>query len=419
MLIADLGSPKEKENAISSAALLPDNTPLEFRVLLSACRVFLGTEEPEKLEGLLQQGPEWERLLALSNRHGVMPLLYRSVSQNCPQAVPAEWLARLRMQYMMNAARNMKMTAELLRILDALKEAGIKAMPLKGPVLAQQLYGDVTLRQFSDLDILVAPEDLVNAVEILANRGYGDEETLKETKRKAYLKTTHHFQLFNPNLRFPVEIHWKFSEDLLGLDFNEKSIMESSDFINILDNRVPSLPKDHLLLLLSLHGIKHLWTKLSWILDISIIISFINKKNNIILWHDLEEEERRALSIGFSLAGKFFFVSIPDGFSYEDINIEAFSNRLATNIISEKDIEADSKEEIVSHWILYSIIFKNPVKRTKLYIRLISTPTNSELVAVHLPDLLFPVYYLIRPIRIFISYRYIILNHIIKKNATE
>jgi hypothetical protein len=42
-------------------------TPLEFRVLLSACRVFLGTEEPAKLEALLQRGPEWERLLALAN----------------------------------------------------------------------------------------------------------------------------------------------------------------------------------------------------------------------------------------------------------------------------------------------------------------------------------------------------------------
>jgi len=51
-------------------SLLPDNTPLEFRVLLSACRVFLGTEEPAKLEALLQRGPEWERLLALSNMRG-------------------------------------------------------------------------------------------------------------------------------------------------------------------------------------------------------------------------------------------------------------------------------------------------------------------------------------------------------------
>ena len=68
----------EKANASGPQApesLLPDNTPLEFRVILSACRVFLGTEEPAKLEALLQQGPEWERLLALSNRHGVMPMI--------------------------------------------------------------------------------------------------------------------------------------------------------------------------------------------------------------------------------------------------------------------------------------------------------------------------------------------------------
>ena len=63
----------------ASESLLPEDMPLEFRVILSACRVFLGTEEPAKLEALLQQEPEWERLLALSNRHGVMPLLYRSL----------------------------------------------------------------------------------------------------------------------------------------------------------------------------------------------------------------------------------------------------------------------------------------------------------------------------------------------------
>jgi hypothetical protein len=74
----------EEANASAPQApesLLPDNIPLEFRVLLSACRVFLGTEEAAKLEALLPQGPEWERLLALASRHGVMPLLYRSLKR--------------------------------------------------------------------------------------------------------------------------------------------------------------------------------------------------------------------------------------------------------------------------------------------------------------------------------------------------
>jgi hypothetical protein len=51
----------EKAHAPSSHApesLLPSNTPLEFLIILSACRIFLGTEEPAKLEALLQQGPE-------------------------------------------------------------------------------------------------------------------------------------------------------------------------------------------------------------------------------------------------------------------------------------------------------------------------------------------------------------------------
>jgi hypothetical protein len=80
-----LPGPKGHEEAQASApqapkSLLPNNTPLEFRVLLSACRVFLGTEEPAKLEALLQQGPEWEQLLALSSRHGVMLLSCHSAT---------------------------------------------------------------------------------------------------------------------------------------------------------------------------------------------------------------------------------------------------------------------------------------------------------------------------------------------------
>ena len=72
-----LPSQRGHEEANASAphapeSLLPSNTPLEFRVILSACRVFLGTEEPAKLEALLQQGPEWERRLELASRNGVI-----------------------------------------------------------------------------------------------------------------------------------------------------------------------------------------------------------------------------------------------------------------------------------------------------------------------------------------------------------
>lgn len=105
-------------------SILPDNVPLEFQVLLSACHVFLGTEEPARLEALLQHGPNWDRMIALSSRHGVMPLLYRSLRQVDRQFVPQEQRAKLWVLYMQNAARNIRMTGELLKITEGLFAPG-------------------------------------------------------------------------------------------------------------------------------------------------------------------------------------------------------------------------------------------------------------------------------------------------------
>lgn len=50
---------------------------------------------------------------------------------------------------------------------------------LQRPILGQQLYGDVTLRQFRDLDILVAPADALRTRDALCQLGY------QETSRSA------------------------------------------------------------------------------------------------------------------------------------------------------------------------------------------------------------------------------------------
>ena len=55
---------------------------------------------------------------------------------------------------------NLYLTQEMLKLLSAFRKKGIPAIPYKGPVLAQAVYGNVGLRQFGDLDITV-PEDCV------------------------------------------------------------------------------------------------------------------------------------------------------------------------------------------------------------------------------------------------------------------
>jgi hypothetical protein len=401
----------EEANASGPQApesLLPDDTPLEFRVILSACRVFLGTEEPMRLEALLQQGPEWERLLTLASRHGVMPLLYRSISQNCPRAVPAEWLARLRMQYMMNAARNMKMTAELLRILDALKEAGIKGMPLKGPVLAQQLYRDVALRQFSDLDILVARGDANKALTMLDEKGYRIHEDPRreksEKKRAALFEEMYHYELTNENFGTHIELHWKLSPSFRHLNANEVVIWKRAKIIGFSGKEVLRLSDEDYLMFLCQHGARHLWKRLSWLCDVSTLI-INNASCSSALEIARETENESVFLLGILLANGLMDVPVPDNiiqtteFSEDLINL---SNKIISSIILSQDIN-DYSFQVVADLVLYKNVLSLGEK-VAFYFDLCMKPTKPDFDWVALPDVLFPAYKLVRPVRLMKTY---------------
>jgi hypothetical protein len=391
----------------ASQSFLPENTPLEFRALLSACRVFLGTEKLAKLEALLKQGPEWERLLALSNRHGVMPLLYRSISQNCPQAMPAEWLAQLRMQYMMNAARNMKMTAELLRILESLEKAGIKAVPLKGPVLAQQLYGDVALRQFSDLDILVAPEDLQRAIGVFLAQNYECEEDLTERKRSAFLDAMHHYHLSKKLLGITVELHWKSAPSHYGLEMDVPSILSRSKKNTILGKEIFNISNEDQVIFLCLHGIKHTWQKISWICDLARSIS----SEEIDWMHAIEiargSNNERVLILGTSMAEELFGIPITQEITRK---IDRKDILLKFNKDSINNLVFDGRDQsllcsVVGEQVVFMSILDGRMEKIIFFFRLVLKPVNEDFAAIRLPDILFPAYYVVRPVRLIMTYK--------------
>jgi len=56
---------------------------------------------------------------------------------NLPDLVPHTILEELRVRYEHNARKNLRFTAELIRILDCLESHDIAAIPFKGPVLAE------------------------------------------------------------------------------------------------------------------------------------------------------------------------------------------------------------------------------------------------------------------------------------------
>jgi hypothetical protein len=69
-----------------------------------------------------------------------------------------------------------QLDAAAVEALDALEALGVEPLLLKGPALARVLYGPGEHRGYSDVDLLVAPDDLERARRALAGLGYGHPE---------------------------------------------------------------------------------------------------------------------------------------------------------------------------------------------------------------------------------------------------
>lgn len=107
-----------------------------------------------------------------------------------------------------------------VRVAAALEEAGIRVLPLKGPLLGERLYGDVGARISADIDLLVEASDLQRAVEIIRQLGYREQRPSSGSHSG---QPVLHERLVHPSALPVIELHWRvhwyegrFSAELLA-----------------------------------------------------------------------------------------------------------------------------------------------------------------------------------------------------------
>src|SRR5579872_1409949 len=120
----------------------------EVELILCALRAVIDDETSRRVHTLLQEPLDWDYLLRTALKHSVTALVFHSLSQVNPDAVPAE-IAKATGIFM-NRQRdfNLLLTEELAHILALLDARGIAAIPFKGPLLSALVYGDLGLRSF-------------------------------------------------------------------------------------------------------------------------------------------------------------------------------------------------------------------------------------------------------------------------------
>ena len=282
----------------------------EVELLLCCARTCVDAEGAERISTLLQQHLDWPFLIQTALEHGVMPLLYQHLSTICPEAIPTAALKQLREYFHRNTGCNLFLTSELLKILHLLEIHGISALPFKGPTLAAFVYGNLALRQFVDLDILVHKQDLQKTKNLLITHGY--QLPLTRGQEEAILKHHYHYAFVRDDGRFYVEMHWAFTRRYWPFPLDFACLWARRTTVSLAGTTVSTFSPEELLLILCVHGTKDRWAVLKWVCDVAELLRIYQAMD----WGWVMAQARtsggiRILLLGLSLAHTLLGAVLP------------------------------------------------------------------------------------------------------------
>ena len=286
-----------------------------FLFLISCCQAEHSREEIEQITSYLNgQHTPIHKLADISHQHGILPLIYKilkdisSANQSSGQ-LSTEILPLFKERYLTVTRQNMLLTTELVKVMKRLKENGIDALVFKGPVLSQAAYGDITLRQYGDLDILIPIDKLQDATKDIMACGYDLYGSIDLLQVPEWIEATKDMTFMHAQKRTVIEMHWK----LFQSSFAKSSInlWEHTTTVSINNMPFTTLNNEVLLAYLAIHGSRHLWERIEWIVDLDRLV-----RNNRIDWEEIlriaaKFNGKKMLLLGLYLSKLFFQTPLP------------------------------------------------------------------------------------------------------------
>jgi len=249
-------------------------------------------------------------LLLLAEDHGVAGHLTASLCDLEEPLVPPEIRQSLADRQRAQNFFTLRLTAELLRLMDRFTSEGIGSLVVKGPVLAMQAYGDPAMRSYGDLDLLVRQRDIRRATELMSAAGYVAAVPLSAIDAG---KIPGQYLFSNLNSKLIVELHNEhtlryFPRPLPLEDFFTRQIRVLLDA-----HKVPALSVEDELVLICIHGAKHFWERLMWIADVAALVS----RQTGVDWERVADSARgvgaeRMLHTGLRLASDLLKTQLPE-----------------------------------------------------------------------------------------------------------
>ncbi len=377
----------------------------EAQLVLLCARTQATQAEIAQIQHLAQTDIHWDPLMRMADKQGILPLVTGALKKHCSDLLPPEVQTRMLQRSQSVVMRNLWLTQELVSVLKVFKSAQVLALPFKGPTLAALAYGDIGLRQFVDLDILIPRDQIRSAKQLLLESGYQTRLSLSEQEEECYLQTQLGYDFFDAHRRLSVELHWNLLQRWLSYPVRVEEIWEDPQPLQVAGMNVHTLATHHLLPYLCAHATKHGWTELKWICDVAELI----RHQPDLDWDRIVGQAEslrslRMLLLGLGLAQHLLGTSLP-----QEIEARIQADAMVPVLIREVESQLFVKSMQSGSWHehLFFLRSREHFEDRRVYLthlgRLTLQPSDADRRWAPLPPSLAFLYLLLRPFRVLIQ----------------
>ena len=350
---------------------------------------------------------DWDYVLSTAAENSIMPLLGLHLAPIAAEFVPPEWIYRVKGACRANTLRCLLLTGELIKIVNHLVANQVNAIPYKGPVLAVQAYGDMALREYEDLDLIICQRDLGKAHEVML--GLGFRPRFPWIHSSGYSGATAsvipgEYNYVDDTRRIIVELHTELTLRHFPLAPDLEELSQRLVPVSLSGHPMNTFSPEDNLSALCIHGAKDMWERISWVADISELIQADNGLDWDSVWKRAEQSQAgRMVSLGLALAAALLAAPLP-----EEVRLRVKRDEIATCLAQELKMNLLQRNPQplsgLARFQYRRRMIAGGLSGWRYSMRLAMAPAEEDWETVRLPRALAPLYVALRPLRLLQKY---------------
>jgi Uncharacterised nucleotidyltransferase len=300
-------------------------------------------------------------------------------------------------------AAGMTLLRELLRLHQLFEAAQILVIPYKGPLLAWVAYGSFLRREYLDLDFAVQQKYIPDTVAVLKAAGYCAQFDPREAHAGEDGIAPGQYSFLSHPQKILVEFHTERTLRYFPIPIDFEALTGRLMTVEIGGQRLRTFSIEDTLVMLCVHGAKHFWERMGWVLDIAKLMTAQEVDWPLLTQIAAKMESNRVLLLGLYLAHDLFDAPLPEQL-LEEICRDRTVQDLAEKIYEQYAGISDPAAGVLPRAV-FRVRLRDGIGQGLLHtLRLTMSPTESDRQTVRLPRWLTPLYILVRPWRLLREY---------------